>query len=91
MRVGRSEAFQCDHCGKVIQGLPDLVRIGDKLRHFCPEAPCMEEFFVERLRDIINQEVEKQVRIEFNWLHSQICPACRRRIISNTNKLFLKN
>jgi hypothetical protein len=51
----------------------------------------MKEFFVERLRDVINQEVDKQVRIEFNFLHKQICPACRRRIISKTNMLFLKN
>lgn len=68
--------------------MPDSIKIGDKLRHFCPESSCMEEFFIERYRDSINKEVEKQVRVEFNFLHKQVCPACRWRIISKTNVKF---
>jgi len=86
--VGRSGVVRCDHCGKVVQGLPDIVRIGDKERHFCSEASCMEEFFVERFRDSINGEVEKQVREEFNFLHKQVCPACRHRFITKTNMVL---
>ena len=37
-----------------------------------------EEMGVE---EYITQQVESRTRQEFNWLHKQICPACRRRII----------
>lgn len=83
MRVGKTEVARCDQCGWVINDkIPDTVKIGDVLRHFCPESECMELFFIERLRHIINREVEKQVREEFNFIHKQVCPACRHRLIT---------
>lgn len=90
MRVGKSGAVKCDHCAEVIVGPSDVVKIGDKERHFCAEASCMEEWCVERWRDSINKEVEKQVREEFTFLHRQVCPACRFRIMKATNKLFTR-
>jgi hypothetical protein len=31
----------------------------------------------------ITEEVEKKAREEFNFLHKQICPSCRRRILKS--------
>jgi ribosomal protein S27E len=85
MRVGRSEAVRCDVCGDMIVGSPDLVRIGDKERHFCGESTCMEEFFIERCRPALTKEAERLARIEREFLYKLICPSCRHRFITKAN------
>jgi hypothetical protein len=42
---------------------------------------CSSDCMIEHLYDEqIREEIDREVRKEFNWLHKQICPACRRRI-----------
>lgn len=43
---------------------------------FC-SGDCLKEFLYD---ESIRDEIERRVKEEHNWLHKQICPACRRRI-----------
>jgi hypothetical protein len=47
---------------------------------------CSMECLLEEmgLNDYITKEVERRTRREHNWLHKQVCPRCRARIISRT-------
>jgi len=83
-RLGKSDVTKCDFCGDVITHShgPDTLKIGDKLRHFCPESDCLQGFFIERYLHEINLEVEKRTREEFNMIHRQVCPACRHRLVT---------
>ena len=44
---------------------------------FCSPDCMVEYLWDEKIRN----EIDREVRKEMNWLHKQICPACRRRII----------
>jgi hypothetical protein len=48
-------------------------------KHFC-SLTCLRDAM--GIEEHIVQEVESRTRQEFNWLHKQVCPSCRRRIIS---------
>jgi formylmethanofuran dehydrogenase subunit E len=85
VRVGKSGATRCDRCGEVITGIPDSIKIGDKLRHFCPESPCMEEWSLERHRPAILKEVDRLARIEREFLYKLICPGCKHRFVTKAN------
>lgn len=86
MHVGKGTgATRCDHCGTVVVGVPDSVKIGDKLRHFCPEVSCMEQFFLERFRPEIEKLVDRRYREEAEYLFTLICPACKSRFRTLTN------
>ena len=88
MLVGKTDVARCDFCGKMIGVQPDLVKIGDKLRHFHPESDCMKEFFLDRLQDVVNERVERGRQEELIFLYKLSCPACRWRFITKANMLL---
>lgn len=48
----------------------------DAVLNFC-SWECLEtHLWDEKIRDKVNQEIEKEVK----WLQKQVCPACVRRI-----------
>lgn len=79
MRVGKSDVVRCDYCGEVIVGRADSLTRGGQTKHFC-QGTCMDAHFREHYNDVIVGEVQKQVREEFNFIHKQVCPACKYRM-----------
>jgi len=76
---------KCAHCSLVIKNETVTLEYRRKeetydrvhKRVYC-SADCMvEALYDERIRD----EIDLEVRKELNWLHKQICPSCRRRIM----------
>ena len=72
----------CHHCEKPVRG--SYVRLThesgrgppDVEMLFC-DGDCMREHFWD---EEITEEIDKKVQEERNWVHKQVCPACRRRI-----------
>lgn len=84
-RTGLTRYPECSHCrlpckheqyevSHTFSSKETTVRI-----YCCLE--CMKEDM--GIEEHIVQVVEDRTRQEFNWLHKQVCPACRRRIIKS--------
>jgi len=79
MRVGKSGVVRCDLCGEVIVGSADSLTRSGQTKHFC-QGTCLDAYLREHCNDVIVGEVQKQVREEFNFIHKQVCPACKYRL-----------
>ena len=79
MKVGKSGVVKCDHCEKVVAGEPDVFTRAGEVRHFC-QGICLDGYFLELYRDLVNKEVDRRTKEENNLIHKQVCPACRQRL-----------
>ena len=79
MRVGKSDVVRCDRCGEIVVGQSDNYTRSGLTRHFC-RGTCMDAHFREQYNDIIVGETQKKVREEYNFIHKQVCPACKYRL-----------
>lgn len=76
---------KCAHCSSIIE--KESVTLEYRLEKetydyvrkkvYCSANCMVEALYDERIRD----EIDREVRKELNWLHKQICTACRRRIM----------
>ena len=81
MKVGRSDVYQCDFCGEVIIGEPDLYRRSGKELHFCEPKGCMEQHLYEHhYRGIVVDQVEADRKAEFKLIYDRVCPSCKFRL-----------
>lgn len=78
-RLSELLPVRCRHCSKEVgPHRVTLIRHGEEshLVTFC-DADCMAEFLWDTE---IKDEIDRQVRKELNWLHKNVCPACKRRL-----------
>jgi len=82
-RTGVQRFPACSHCAnpcdRELYEVSHSFKGKERLtKHYCSLECMREEMGVE---EHIVQEVGSRTRQEYNWLHKQICPSCRRRII----------
>ena len=82
-RTGVERFPSCSHCDNPCEHEQYEVSHAFKGKERITKTYCSLECLKEEMgiEEYITQQVESRTRAEFNWLHKQICPACRRRII----------
>jgi hypothetical protein len=78
MRVGRTDALQCDQCSQILAPPHAVIPLEDgRILHFCG-LECLSDYF--NLTGPLVERYERENRRTINQWCKVVCPACCTRL-----------